>query len=153
MSDKPDLTTPWGRLEWARERAGYKTAADFARKVRVRPVTYRAYEAGQNGYAKRAAEFAKKLNVSAGWLLSGGPQPSEADPPGHADPDFATSIAIAVSRIWSGGPLPEEDSQRLREIVHKIDALRSQQPDLDQGQIEAAMRALLLQQPDHTPAR
>lgn len=70
----------------------------------------------------------------------------------HSDLDFAASIAIAVSRIWSAGPLPEEDAQRMKEIVHKIDALRVQQPGLDQGQVEAAMRALLLQGNDHTPA-
>lgn len=42
----------------------------------VNPTTYRAYENGQNGFAKYAALFARKLGVTAEWLMEGGPKPS-----------------------------------------------------------------------------
>lgn len=66
------LDTPHERLAWAREQAGFSDKADFARSVGVNPTTYRAYENGQNGFAKFAATFARKLNVTAEWLLEGG---------------------------------------------------------------------------------
>lgn len=68
------LDTPHERLAWARQRAGL-SKADFARGVGVHPTTYRAYESGQNGFAKLAAMFAKRLGVTAEWLLEGGPLP------------------------------------------------------------------------------
>jgi len=71
------------RLKQARELAGYGSAAAFAHVVKVKPVTYRAYEAGQNGYAKLAHQFADKLGVDARWLLKGessGPSGLELHP-------------------------------------------------------------------------
>jgi transcriptional regulator with XRE-family HTH domain len=59
------------RLKDARVKARFADAADFANRVRIKPVTYRAYEAGQNGYAKHAALFAQKLGTSVEWLLYG----------------------------------------------------------------------------------
>lgn len=59
------------RLREARLKAGYMDAAEFARRVQINPVTYRAYEAGQNGYAKHAATFAQKLGTTVEWLLYG----------------------------------------------------------------------------------
>lgn len=79
MDHDLDLETPWGRLTWAREAANYKSAVAFAKAVGIHPTTYRAYEAGQNGYAKHAAIFAKKLGVTAEWLLGGGPLPQPQD--------------------------------------------------------------------------
>lgn len=70
------LSTPWGRLEWAREKAGFGDKAAFAKVVGLNDVTYRAYESGQNGFSKHAAKFAKALGVSAEWLLEGGPLPA-----------------------------------------------------------------------------
>lgn len=72
MVEEPDLDTPFGRLRWARERAGYEQASDFARVLSMRPVTYRAYESGQNGYAKYAPDFAAKLGIPSDWLMRGG---------------------------------------------------------------------------------
>jgi phage repressor protein C with HTH and peptisase S24 domain len=68
------------RLAWARERAGFLTKESFASVVQVNPTTYRAYENGQNGYAKLAARFAAKLGVSAEWLLEGGARPTGLAP-------------------------------------------------------------------------
>lgn len=75
MAEQLDLDTAFGRLRWAREQAGYKKASDFAAVVRIPPVTYRAYENGQNGYFKHALDFAQKLGVPADWLMRGGPLP------------------------------------------------------------------------------
>jgi phage repressor protein C with HTH and peptisase S24 domain len=71
-----DLDSPHGRLEYAREKAGFSTKVSFAKAAGVDATTYRAYENGQNGYAKLAAVFAKKLGVSAEWLLEGGETPT-----------------------------------------------------------------------------
>lgn len=83
MSDAID--SPHERLAWARVRAGFADKADFARAVGVNPTTYRAYENGQNGFAKFAAQFAKKLGVTAEWLLDGGPTPAGAAPTREPD--------------------------------------------------------------------
>jgi len=75
MEGEQDLDTPGGRLEWARERAGYHDAASFARAAKIHPTTYRAYEGNQNGFAKRAPDFARILGVPTDWLLKGGALP------------------------------------------------------------------------------
>lgn len=78
VKEKPDLDTPFGRLRYAREEAGFERASDFARTLRMSDITYRAYESGQNGFAKHAPDFAAKLGVSSDWLMRGGPTPSIA---------------------------------------------------------------------------
>lgn len=75
-----DLTSPGARLRWARERAGYATAADAARALRIQPVTYRAYEADQNSPVKIAARASRLFGVSTDWLIEGGSFP-EGRPP------------------------------------------------------------------------
>lgn len=71
LFDVEELESPGGRLRAARQKAGYADAADFARLVNVNPITYRAHEANQNGYAKNADKYARKLKVPAAWLLYG----------------------------------------------------------------------------------
>jgi phage repressor protein C with HTH and peptisase S24 domain len=73
---KPHLDSPHERLAWAREQAGFTDKADFARAAGVNATTYRAYENGQNGFAKYASLFARKLGVTAEWLMEGGPTPT-----------------------------------------------------------------------------
>lgn len=73
--EKSHLDSPHERLAWAREEAGFADKADFARAVGVNPTTYRAYENGQNGFSKHAAIFARKLRVTAEWLMEGGARP------------------------------------------------------------------------------
>lgn len=93
--EERDLDSPGERLRWARERAGFGDTAQFARAAGLQPVTYRAYENDQNGYAKYAVKFAALLNVPPGWLLDGGPtpdtEPPEPPPPG----EFGTPEALA----------------------------------------------------------
>lgn len=72
MTNPAEIEAAHDRLVWAR-RQKYPDAADFARAVGIKPVTYRAYEGGQNGYAKHAALFASRLGVPTDWLLEGGP--------------------------------------------------------------------------------
>lgn len=71
------LEAQGNRLRQAREAAGYGTAADFARDMRIKAVTYRAYEKGQNSYAKLVHQFAGRLRVSAKWLMQGGEKRQE----------------------------------------------------------------------------
>jgi phage repressor protein C with HTH and peptisase S24 domain len=84
--DDYDIESPGGRLKWARERV-FDEAAEFARAMQMKEVTYRAYENNQNAYAKHASAFAQKLNVPTDWLLRGGPlpdtEPPERPPPGE----------------------------------------------------------------------
>src|SRR3546814_5137202 len=62
--DSNDLDSPGKRLKWAREKAGFQQAGDFAKRVGVHPTTYRAYENDQNGFAKKVHEFAERLGVT-----------------------------------------------------------------------------------------
>lgn len=73
MEESPD--TPHERLALARQQAGFADKADFARAVGIHATTYRAYENGQNGFAKLASLFASKLGVSTDWLLHGDSAP------------------------------------------------------------------------------
>lgn len=70
--DSVRLDTPGKRLRYAREQAGFETAKDFAKRYGENPTSYRAYENDQNGFSKKAHDFAEKLGVSAHWLLKGG---------------------------------------------------------------------------------
>jgi phage repressor protein C with HTH and peptisase S24 domain len=69
MSDE-SLDAQGKRLKAAREKL-FANAAAFAKVLKIKPVTYRAYEAGQNSYAKLAHQFAERLDVDAKWLLTG----------------------------------------------------------------------------------
>lgn len=101
-----------GRLKWARLQAGYAEASDFAQVVRVHPTTYRAYENDQNGYSKRAADFAAKLGVPIEWLLRGGPVPTisrreVAAPAPDIAPTISDDASASIIRIdlnFSMGP-------------------------------------------------
>lgn len=70
--DDIDLDSPGGRLKHARAQAGYAEAADFAKRMGLKAVTYRAYENNQNGFHKYADQFADALGVTGKWLMRGG---------------------------------------------------------------------------------
>lgn len=93
------LDSPHERLAWARQKAGFADKADFARATGVNPTTYRAYENGQNGFAKHAAAFARKLGVTAEWLLDGGPAPDVVEQPLTATDIAASSITASAIRV------------------------------------------------------
>src|SRR3546814_17882403 len=70
--DSNDLDSPGKRLNWAREKAGFQQAGDFAKRVGVHPTTYREYENDQNGFAKKVQKFAARLVVTVeGWMWGG----------------------------------------------------------------------------------
>jgi phage repressor protein C with HTH and peptisase S24 domain len=82
MTDDP--AEPHERLALARKKAGYADKAEFAKAVGIHATTYRAYENGQNGFARLAPTLAKKLGVSVAWLLGGSddaPAPPAPSPP------------------------------------------------------------------------
>jgi phage repressor protein C with HTH and peptisase S24 domain len=70
------------RLIAAREAAGFKTATDAARALKVPAPTYLAHENGSRGLtAANVLNYAQQLNVDATWLLYGtGRGPGGADP-------------------------------------------------------------------------
>lgn len=77
----PDLSKPEGRLQQAVERAGYDTAAEFAKAVGMPAATVRSLMNGtRNITAKTAQRFSRFLRVPAEWLLYGGTI-SESQPP------------------------------------------------------------------------
>lgn len=105
VSDQNDLDTPGGRLAWAREKAGFVDRASFARAVGVVPTTYRAYENNQNGYAKLAPKFAKKLGVTTDWLLTGGSLPDVAIAVAEPRSDFAPTVSASDGETAEIGSL------------------------------------------------
>lgn len=89
-----DLDTPGQRLRFARERAGFKTAKDAARKAGIHEVSWRAYENDQHGYSRKATGISKIVGASVEWLLEGGPVDDiEDSTPGTVGD--STSLALA----------------------------------------------------------
>jgi len=60
------------RLRQSRLKAGYKTARSFAAKHNIAHATYSMHEAGRRGLKPVIAHrYAKILNISTAWLLTG----------------------------------------------------------------------------------
>lgn len=162
LMDEPDLDTPSGRLTWAREHIGkYRNAADFAALAKVKPVTYRAYESGQNGYAKHAAKFARLLGVPAEWLLEGGPLPDEDARPindiemrprahGALPPETLARLLENLAPLWPTGHVSDQSLRALAEALSYGLELLSDQPanPATPGEIRLAARAAMTRSPD-----
>jgi phage repressor protein C with HTH and peptisase S24 domain len=103
-----NLDSPGARLRWARERTGID-AATMARIEGLNDKTYRAYENDQNGFARRAADFAARLNVPTDWLLKGGPIPDGTPP--------TILGAVMESNARLAPPMEGASSQRMRRDV------------------------------------
>lgn len=66
------------RLKWAREHAGYETAAAAAQALGVKEPTYMGHENGSRGFPlDRAERYARKFKVSLEWLLTGRGSPTK----------------------------------------------------------------------------
>lgn len=66
------MDTPGNRLRHLRAKAGYASAADFARAHGIEAVTYRKHESGDNGIRPDVAErYGKILGSPAAWILYG----------------------------------------------------------------------------------
>lgn len=90
------------RLRWARQAAGYASAAIFARIAEVSEVTYRAYENGTRNLPEHAArELAQKLQVNWVWLLTGEGEPraTKKGRAGEASGAFSPFPPAAPSEI------------------------------------------------------
>lgn len=73
---------PSDRLRLARERAGFETAADAARRFDWQLVTYRHHENGTRGFKQSAAiRYARAFRVSPEWLLFGTGEPDKRPVP------------------------------------------------------------------------
>lgn len=59
------------RLKWAREHAGFETAAEAARAMSIKYPTYACHENTSRGFNARAARYAAFYKVSLDWLLTG----------------------------------------------------------------------------------
>jgi len=63
---------PHERLRAARERAGYKDAAEAARRFGWTEPTYRSHENGSRNFTRKGAErYARAFRVSPEWLFLG----------------------------------------------------------------------------------
>lgn len=64
------------RLKIARKTAGYKTAIDFAQASGIAKSTYAQHEKGSRSLnAEQLMDYADKLKVNPGWLLTGNGHP------------------------------------------------------------------------------
>lgn len=71
-----EIKTPHERLRWARENAGFLSAAKAAEKFGWTEVTLRSHENGIRGFQMPAAKnYAKAFKVSWTWLMDGGEDP------------------------------------------------------------------------------
>ena len=72
MLHTADMSEPHQRLREARLRAGYKTAADAARRLNVPYGTYSGHENGNRGIKRdEYLRYARIFGVDVGWLLQG----------------------------------------------------------------------------------
>lgn len=130
------------RLRDARLAAGYTDAAEFARRVQINPVTYRAYEAGQNGYAKHAATFAQKLRTTVEWLLYG-TQPA-GGVSGGPDPDLLADVEAVTQAMFLRMGRKVGEAEALSRIARRaVEALQvrpsvaAERPALAQVAVDA----------------
>jgi phage repressor protein C with HTH and peptisase S24 domain len=84
------------RLRWARKRAGYASAADAARALKLPYGTYSGHENSGRGIPRDSiVRYAKKFKVRGDWLLTG---------EGRPDIDLVQIVGIA-----GAGPRGEID--------------------------------------------
>jgi transcriptional regulator with XRE-family HTH domain len=122
-TDPSEATSPGSRLRWARLRAGFETATEFADRAHLSAVTYRAYENDQNEFNHRAAEFARILDVRTEWLLTGDGSPERA-PEALVVPPLSTRVLRSVVRRVAaalGAPV-EEDDPRVQKLALQLQA-------------------------------
>lgn len=75
------MDTPAARLRFLRERREIGSAAEFARRLGVPEVTYRAHESGVRGFGEtQARRYADALRSNWVWLLTGTGEPFGGTP-------------------------------------------------------------------------
>ena len=110
------LEEKWQRLLWARETAGYGSAAAFARAIREKEHTYKAYERDPGNSTKateidyvRAVAWSSKLDVRWEWLLN------NEGLPWRDEAVSGDTAAARLSRLLAGEP-PEEQERVLQMV-------------------------------------
>ena len=84
------------RLREARQKSGFSSASEFARKFGFPEATYRAHENGQRNLTEHMAQvYAEKLGSSFNWLMFGGDSPPAGNP-------------AALSQTMATGPAPRD---------------------------------------------
>jgi hypothetical protein len=99
------------RLEWLRDRKGYKTLADAGRAYGIDYSLYKKLADGSRALTRETAEkIARHHRISAGWLMFG-----EGTPSGEV------SIPL-VGRIENGREL-EIDGEQVNAVLAQINAV------------------------------
>ena len=113
---------PSHRLRQARERAGYKTAKEFAEKHEVPQPTYAMHESGKRGLRPDTAHrYADILGVSEAWLLTGsGPMQLQEDAAPFV-PFFRVNVPV-VGYVGAGAEVYPFDDFPLGEGLEKVPA-------------------------------
>ncbi|MCJ2098967.1 helix-turn-helix domain-containing protein [Methylobacterium sp. E-046] len=95
---KADMSEPHERLRQARLRAGYKSAAEAARRLNVPYGTYSGHENGNRGFKREEyIRYARIFGVDTAWLLEG---------TGSLIPSDPTEI-FCVWKLGNVGALPD----------------------------------------------
>lgn len=101
---------PHERLRSARRAAGFAEATDAAHAFGWNENTYRSHENGQRGLRRDVAErYAKRLRVSAGWLLTG-----------EGTMELRNVVSI-MGRIGAGAEIIPDDEQIPPEGLYEIE--------------------------------
>lgn len=95
------MDSPAARLRFLRERREIGSAAEFARRLGVPEVTYRAHESGVRGFGEtQARRYADALRANWVWLLTG-----TGSPFGTPEATDTTGLDTAdTARVGSGAP-------------------------------------------------
>ncbi len=109
---------PYQRLQMARSKSGYVSAADAARAFKWSEQTYSCHERGARGLTLNAAEkYALAFNVSAAWLLTGEVSSERKNSlhikgligdGGIIDTYFEQETAIYLDGLISSFPIPQD---------------------------------------------
>ena len=119
------------RLKAAREKAGFATAADAARRFNFNQSAYRHHENGTRGFGPDVAKsYGKAFKVTPGWLL-GLENVSEVPPASPAEDDGLVVNGSVEAGVWrasehwnderafviEGMPSPVHDAKRFGVVV------------------------------------
>ncbi|MBF9234703.1 S24 family peptidase [Microvirga alba] len=103
-SKKEEREQRAARLKEARLKAGFKSMPAAARTMRVNISTYKAHEAGTNGFDTPDARiYAKAFKVSASWLMTGDETPEDAETeaaPEQASVPHADVVGEVAAGRW-----------------------------------------------------
>ncbi|MFI5022093.1 MAG: helix-turn-helix transcriptional regulator [Alphaproteobacteria bacterium] len=146
---------PHDRLREARERAGYPTAAAFAKTHELTESTYRSHENGSRGLSMAAARlYAELLGVPWTWIMAGEPPASSGEKAGErsaegspvpqpAPPPLRPRVDIEVlSAILERVEANLARRRRKMSPLHKAELIANSYALVEEFGLEAATREL-----------